>query len=293
MSKITMSATKVRCRRILDSDILAVAELLARGFPARPHKFWLRVLARMSERSPPDNHAKYGYLLESEGTPRGVLLLIYSVVPTTSGPATRCNLSSWYVEPKYRCYASALIMSALKHKDVTYLNVTAAPHTRSTVEAQGFRAYSKGIFVSLPALNFRSGKRQGSILPAEAQPHAAYEPFERDLLLDHQSHGCISFWYETAERAYPFVFRPRAVKGVLPCAQLVYCRSLDDFVSFAPPLGRYLAKLGRALVVVDSNGPLPGIPGIFLRGRMPKFFKGLHAPRLGDLAHTDTALFGV
>ena len=293
LSTLPSSVVRVRCRRIIESDLVSVAELLARGFPARSLRFWLRVLARIGERSPPGNLAKYGYLLESDGVPSGVILLIYSVIRTVAGFTTRCNLSSWYVEPRLRCYANAIVWQALKPKDITYLNVTAAPHTRRTIEAQGFTAYSKGVFIAAPILNPRSTGGHGKIVAPDAVPQAAFEPFERELLLDHASYGCVSLWYETAERAYPFVFRPRVVKGCIPCAQLIYCRGLDDFIQFAKPLGQFLALRGRPLVIINSNGPLPGVVGKFLSGRMPKYFKGPHWPRLGDLAYTEAALFGV
>jgi hypothetical protein len=100
-------------------------------------------------------------------------------------------------------------------------------------------------------------------------------------------------WCETAERAYPFVFRPRLVKAVIPCAQLIYCRDIADFVRFAGPLGRFLARRGRPLVILDANGRIPGLVGLFSRGSMPKYFKGPQRPRLGDLAYTEYALLGV
>ena len=79
----------------------------------------------------------------------------------------------------------------------------------------------------------------------------------------------------------------------MPCAQLIYCRDIADFVRFAGPLGRFLALRGRPFVIVDSNGPIPGLVGIYRRGSMPKYFKGPRRPRLGDLAYTEYALLGV
>jgi len=40
-----------------------------------------------------------------------------------------------------------------------------------------------------------------------------------------------------AERAYPFVFRRRWIRGIVPYAQLIYCSDVADFVRFAGPLG--------------------------------------------------------
>jgi hypothetical protein len=112
------------------------------------------------------------------------------------------------------------------------------------------------------------------------------------LLRDHAAFGCVTFWCVTAERAHPFVFRRRRAKGVLPCAQLIYCRDTADVVRFSGLIGRYLAARGCPLVVIDASGPVPGLPGIYLDGR-PKYFKGPDRPRIGDLAYTEAALFGV
>ena len=48
--------------------------------------------------------------------PVGVLLLIFSDVATSATPNIRCNVSSWYVEPAFRSFASLLVLRALKNK---------------------------------------------------------------------------------------------------------------------------------------------------------------------------------
>src|SRR4029077_10506341 len=131
------------------------------------------------------------------------------------------------------------------------------------------------------------------LLAADHRPDAAHEPFERDLLIEHAGYGCISFLCETRERAHPFVFRPRLVKSVVPCAQLIYCRDVADVVRFAGPIGRFLALRGRPFVVIDANGPIDGLLGRYVDATMPKFVRGPTDPRLGDLADTETALFGM
>ena len=57
--------------------------------------------------------------------------LIFSEVATGATPKIRCNVSSWYVEPAFRSFASLLVLRALKNKDVTYLNISPAPATRA------------------------------------------------------------------------------------------------------------------------------------------------------------------
>lgn len=286
-------APAIRCRQIADNDILAVTDFLARGFPGRDREFWQRALARLRKHEPPPGLPKYGYLLESGGVPVGTILLICSRMRAEDKPALRCNLSTWYVEPAFRSYASLLVSRALTNKDVTYLNVSPAPHTWPIIEAQGFSRYCDGIFVAIPALSGLFHGAGAKILPAAEQPAAPFDPFERELLLQHAELGCMSLWCVTAERAYPFVFRSRRVKNLFPCAQLIYCRALADLVRFAAPLGRYLARHGRPFVIIDANARLPGLIGIYRRGCTPKYFKGPQRPRLGDLAYTEYAVMGV
>ena len=281
----------IRCRQIEESDIDAVAALLTRGFSSRGNEFWRHALDQLTRRDPPEGLPKYGYLLETAGAPVGVILLICAAMPANGTFAPRCNLSSWYVEPAFRAYAPMLVSQALRHKEVTYTNVSAAPHTWPIIEAQGFRRYSDGIFVALPALAF--GGENASVVDAKRPPAIDVDPFEQQTLTQHAAHGCISLWCATKDRAYPFVFRPRLVKGFVPCAQLIYCRDIADFGRFAGPIGRYLAKRGRPIVIVDANDPIPGIVGVFRRGSKPKYYKGPQRPRLGDLAYTEYAILGV
>jgi len=109
----------------------------------------------------------------------------------------------------------------------------------------------------------------------------------------HAQYSCVSLWCETSTDAHPFVFLPRLVKGFVPCAQLIYCRSIDDFVRFRGPVGRFLALRGRPFILIDANGPIPGLAGVYFDAVAPKYFKGLSLPRLGDLAYTEAAMFGI
>jgi hypothetical protein len=283
----------LRCRQIGETDIAAVAALLARGFRNRDRRFWLRAFARLMRREPPPGLPKYGYLMERGGVPVGAILVICTTMRAGEATTTRCNLSSWYVEPEFRAYATLLVSQALRHKDVTYLNVSPAPHTEPIIAAQGFARYCDGIFVAVPLLSGWFGHAGVKVFDAHNNPAVPFDPAERDILLQHSAHGCISLWCATRERAYPFVFRPRLVRAVMPCAQLIYCTDIADVVRFAGPIGRYLALRGRPLVIVDANGPIPGLVGIYRHGSMPKYFKGPQRPRLGDLAYTEYALLGV
>jgi hypothetical protein len=289
---ITKAAgSKIRVREITDADVCGVIDLLTRGFTRHGRRFWVEVLERLNQHIALQGLPKFGYLLESDSTLVGAILLIHSKVSSGADGAIRCCVSSWYVEPSYRGYASFLAAKALKHKDVTYLNITAAPHTRPIAKALGYCQYSSGIFFALPMLNRSTGTAR--VETFDPQRHRDVDPFERELLLSHADYGCICLWVETPEGGESFVFRPRVFKGIVVCAQMVYCRDVDHFVRYAGPIGRYLAARGRPLVMLDANGPIAGLVGKYFDGRTPRYFRGPNRPRLGDLAYTETAMFGV
>jgi len=286
-------ASRLSCRQIGEADIPAVTRLLARGFRKRSRQFWKQAFEQLGKREPPPSLPKYGYMIEREGVPVGALLLICATVRTGGESVTRCNFSSWYVEPEFRAQATWLVSMALRRKDVTYLNVSPAQHTVPIIEAQGFSRYCEGVFVAVPLLSRPLRAEQAKVLDAFQRPEVAFDPSEHDLLLDHASLGCMSLWCVTSERAYPFVFRRRLVKGVIPCVQLIYCRDVADFVRFAAPLGRFLALHAGFLVMINANDPIPGLAGKFFRDKMPKYFRGPQRPALGDLAYTEIAVLGV
>jgi hypothetical protein len=290
----TVSARKIRCREINVGDVGAVADLLTRGFPDRRRAYWLAGLQRQAARSVPEGYPRYGYLLEAAGAVVGVLLLMYSSKVSGAEPAPTCNVASWYVEPQFRNQASLLSAIALKHKHVTYVNVTPAPPTWPILEAQGYKRYCNGLFFALPALS-RGGETIAVVKPDTPKPDDL-SAAEFDLLTRHAGYGCLSLVCHTVNGAMPFVFaafRIRQGRIGLPAMQLTYCRSFDDFVACAGAIGRFLLVRGKPLVIVDANGPIQGLVGMYSDARGQKYFKGPNPPRLGDLADTEFALYGI
>ncbi len=287
--------SRVCTRQIEPTDLGAVIDLLDRGFQFRRNRsFWQNVVAGLENHTGPAGLPKFGYLLIVDGKPVGVILLICATPGTNQHrDAIRCNLSSWYVEPAYRNYAALLASRALRHRNVTYLNISPAANTRPIVEAQGYSCFSNGLFVAFPALQRRTIGTEATLIPADRDPQAQFELFERDLLRAHATYGCLCFWCATPERAYPFVFRRRFAKKAMPYAQLIYCRDIADIARFPGQIGRFLLRHGCAMAAIDANEAVPGLAGAYLDGLMPKYFKGPHRPRLGDLAYTEAALFGM
>jgi hypothetical protein len=291
-----MLAVKPRIREILESDLDAVGDLLTRGFVHRKREYWLGGLQRQATRSLPPGVPRFGYLLESQGAPVGCLLMVYSTRIVDGEAAMFCNLSSWYVDPAFRNYAALFASMSQKRKDVTYFNVTPAASTWPIIEAQGFQLYCRGLHFSLPALS-RSGRGMTiEAVTADTLVVRGLPGGDLELLKRHAEYGCLSLVCHTDGNALPFVFFPlRKRRGVIPvpAMELGYCRSIDDYVRCAGAIGRYLLRRGKPIMIADANGPMAALPGIYTEVRGRKYFKGPHRPRLGDLADTELAIYGL
>jgi hypothetical protein len=289
-------AQKLRCREIADADLEAVAELLTRGFIGRPRQYWLQGLRRQAAGRVPDGYPRFGYMLDHDGMPVGVLLLLYSARNSGSETTIVCNLSSWYVEPAFRNYAPLLTKIAQRNQEVTYLNISPATWTWRIIETQGFTSYCSGLFFSIPALSRATpGMTIETILP-DSRSIAGLSEAEVESLTRHARYGCLSLVCRTPGRGpFPFILLPMRIRRgwiAPPAMQLIYCRDVAEFVECAGGIGRALIRHGKISVIIDANGPVPGLVGIYSSARGRKYFKGPHRPRLADLTDTELVLYG-
>lgn len=291
-----MAAQKLRCREISESDLDAVADLLTRGFFGRSRDYWMQGLRRQAAREVPTNYPRFGYLLDHDGTPVGVLLLLYSSRIRGGETAIQCNLSSWYVEPAFRNYAPLLTKIAQRHNEVTYLNISPAAWTWPIIEAQGFNSYCSGLFFSIPILSRVARGMTVETVTADTKAVEGLSEQEVELLAGHAAYGCRSLVCRTAAGApLPFILIPMRIrKGWIapPAMQLVYCRDVAGFVECAGAIGRTLLRHGKISVLLDANGPVPGLAGFFSSARGRKYFKGPRPPPLADLTDTELVLYG-
>jgi hypothetical protein len=281
---------QLHCREIGAEDLDRIVDLLTTGYGIRGRDFWTRRIRRLSEYSAPSGFPKYGYLLDYNGAPVGVIFTIFSPIIVNNAKTVRCYLANWYVEPKYRSYAVMLASHAVKNKHVTYRIGTPIQYTLPILQALGYKQFCKGRFVSVPMLSFRSDNAHVKLVAPNRNADDNIQSPEVELLLGHARYGCISLTCLSTEGEYPFIFQPRLKAGVLPFARLVYCRDLGDFVRFAGPLGRFLIGRGFPLVVLDTNGPIPGLIGKY-SSSFPKYFKGPDQPRLEDSTYSARVIF--
>lgn len=284
----------IRCREIETTDLAAVADLLTRGFQIRSRDYWMEGLRRASEREVPEGFPRFGYMLDHEGMPVGVLLLIYTERDDGGGTCIRCNVSSWYVEAAFRSYASMLTKVAQRHEHVTYFNISPSYRTWPTIEAQGFRAYCGGSFFSFPALSRSEKGMRVEVVQREAQAIDGLSKADVALLARHAAYGCLGLVCRAADgRGFPFVLQPMRIRRIaLPAMQLIYCRDVADYVACAGVIGRFLLRRGNILVALDANGRMKDLVGFYREPSGRKYFKGPQRPRLADLSDTELVIYG-
>jgi hypothetical protein len=291
-----MPAVKPRFREILESDLDAIGDLLTRGFQHRSREYWMRGLRHQGTRPLPPDAPRYGYLLEHDGVPVGCLLMIYLSKMIEGESAICCNVSSWYVDPAFRNYAALFASMTQKRKKITYFNVTPAVATWPILEAQGFVPYCRGLYFSVPALSRGGRGMTVEAVTTDTRSVAGLPDADLEMLKRHAGYGCLSLVCRTAQAALPFIFFSlRKRRGIipLPAMQLGYCRSIADYIDSGAAIGRYLLRRGKPIIIVDATGALAELPGIYSEARGRKYYKGPHQPRLGDLADTELAIYGM
>jgi hypothetical protein len=283
---------RVRCRQIDDTDIDAISNLLWKSGFGGSRDFWLSGLKQLKRHPSALGFPKYGYLLEVNYIPVGVLLLI--TVPTTEkgDEKIKCNVSSWFVWPAFRGYGSLLVKHALSRKDATYYNISPRPHTFELLRAQGYTRYSNGRFIFVPALRLDVWSARVERIQAIINIEFGLSPYEIRVLLDHAMYGCMSLVVTVGHDRYPFVFQIGIKNRIIRIATLIYCRDIANLSFLAGPLGRFLAKRGIFFIIMDANDKSRKLFGLYRPGS-PKYYKGPDRPRLGDLAYSERVLLNI
>lgn len=286
--KMSRTSKRVNCREIVVADLERIVDLMTDAYRVRSRDLWARRMRRLEQHVSPEGYPRFGFVLECEEALVGIIFTTFSSIFVDGQGKSRCYLSNWYVAPEFRTYASLLAARALQFKTVTYRIGTPIEHVRPIFQAQGHTVCCRGRFIAAPLLSRRSeGARIDSV---GASLDEGVEDWERELLLRHAGFGCFSLISRSATGVHPFVFHPRVKAGVIRFARLVYCRDRSDFVRLSAPLGRYLAARGYLLVVLDADGPIPGLIGSY-SDKFPKYYKGPDMPRLCETAYSTKIIF--
>jgi hypothetical protein len=151
------------------------------------------------------------------------------------------------------------------------------------------------LFFSVPRLARAMRGMTVETVSADASAIDGLDRFETDLLVRHAGYGCLSLVCRTGAGVFPFIFMPlRIRRGWIapPAMQLVYSRDVAQFIACAGAIGRRLLRHGKLAVLLNANGPIPGLAGVYTEARGRKYFRGPHRPSLSDLTDTEFVLYG-
>jgi len=274
----------MRIREIDAADLPEVISLLREGFPRRSRAHWENAFQHLQRRPQVSGFPRFGYAIEAGGL-QGVMLLLTSEL----GNGIRSNLSSWYVRPAYRSYASFLFRRTLKQPDTVFLDISPSEEALPITEVFGFRAYTGGAVLFTPDLALRRGG--GRVRGLRRQTLESLPTALASAIVAHLDYGCAALELEDATGTEIALYRIKSLKRLVPCAQFVH-GSTPRLGALAGPLMRMLLRRGIPLALVDAAPALDPVAGWLMPKRDIRYARGEPVPATGDLLETELAIFG-
>lgn len=247
--------------------------LLARGFPMRTPAFWARGLDRLMAHHHAEGLGPVGQILTVKGEPAGIMLTIRS---RRADGGTVVNLSSWYVEPRYRLLGPKMLTRILDEPADRFTDLTPSPAVTDMIGRFGFvQRHAGALLVALPVAALSPA---GGVRIVESPPDAA----DASLLAGHKDLGCLVMRVASDEGETPLVISVAHRRG-LPVARLVYAQDLAAVRAAIGPLARHLLARGLPLLELPAN-PGDRVPGGWFNTRArPTFVRG--APPAAEVDH--------
>ena len=274
-------------REITDADLEAVRKLLVEGFPGRSNDYWKKGLTNLGSLPLVEGFPRYGYLVDADHAPQGVLLTITS---DRGVAGVRTSFSSWYVRERYRHLALLLFRHALQLKNTTFLNPSPSDHVVPIVKAFGFEPYTAGMVMLDVRTAMRGRSARGTVRRLGVDDLADLAERERQVADDHLRMGCDVLRLQTDARDGLLIHRRKWIKRSLPCSQAILADP-ELMIELAGPVMRALAGRGSLLALCDvGQTEKPATGRVFPRGI--RYFKGAAPPPVGDLSYSELAVFG-
>jgi hypothetical protein len=274
-------------REITDDDLEAVHELLVEGFPLRSKDYWTQGLANLQHLPHVEGFPRYGYLIDADHAPQGLLLTITS---ERGAHGVRTNFSSWYVREGYRHFALLLFRHALELENTTFINPSPSEQVVPILKTFGFEPYTAGLLVLDLRTAMRGRSARAAVQRLGIGDLTDLSERESQIAEDHLRMGCEVLRIETDDRAALLIHRRKWVRRVVPCSQVILCDP-DLMIDLAGPVMRALAGRGSLLALCDiDQSAKPAIGRVSPRGI--RYFKGATPPPAGDLSYSELAVFG-
>lgn len=243
----------MRMQPIDDTCMSEAAALLSRGFPDRGPEFWNTALERLSAYRKSAKTGPIGQLMLVEEKPAGVILTIGSRRSDPNVPPNFVNLSSWYVDERYRWLAPRMLQQVVAEKSLTYTDLSPSAETRIVNERLGFTTVSEGVFLfPLPWAAIRCRRTQARVLSFSHIPKNALSDEDYAMLAQHRDLGCVAAALDVDGRHYPLLFYPTRRMG-LSVARLLFAESRMLVTDNLRLIARFLLREGVLFLTVHAN----------------------------------------
>jgi hypothetical protein len=242
----------VQLRAIDDACIADAIALLSRGFPERAPSFWTSGLERLLAYRARTGVGPIGQLMLVGGQPVGVILTIESRRRHDTGERTLVNLSSWFVEAKYRWLAPQMLRSVVADASVVYTDLSPSLETSIINERLGFSLVSRGVllfFLPWSALWPRSDAR---VVPFDLIPSGALGSAQHELLAHHQELGCISAALQLGDGYHPLILHTPRRKS-FRVARLLFGESRRQINGNMAAIARFLMRRGIMFLTMHAD----------------------------------------
>jgi hypothetical protein len=247
----------LQMRAIEDADLPVTAELLTRGFPSRTRAFWDIGLARIADYCRSVDGGPIGQLLVADGSPVGVLLAIKSTDMRGGPPIV--NLSSWFVEEKYRWFAPRMLQKSIVDPSLTYTDISPSPEAVRLNTHLGFRMVPEKLLLFALPWAWATGKRTGKVIPFDRIPGGALNDDVRQRMAGHVALGCLAAAVEAGGRYHPLIFNIVPRKKI-PVARLILAESATLVADNIGGIAGFLLARGIGLMMlqVGKDMKMPG-----------------------------------
>ena len=278
----------------IDNANMALAlDLLVRGFPHRPLRFWEQALERVARYNECSGRRTFGRLLTARGKPVGAMLTLSDNSQLADGAQyTVTNLSSWYVDPDHRWLAPLMLRDMVRGEGegIVFTDLTPSDRVLPMLPPLGFRPLNAGIAAVALPLAAMSPRGDARVTGLEGLEDDALIPETRARLQRNVEFGAIAAVLRIDDKHYPLLFVSRKLRQC-PAAQLIYCEDNEQLAKGISAVARFLLKKGKTVLLIDV--PLNRqAPGLHFLNRGLKFAKGGCFDNRTDYAGSELLIVG-
>lgn len=276
----------MRLQPIDDAHFGEAVAILARGFPDRSPSFWEQGLRRLAEYRKETGGPPIGQMLVVDDQAVGVILTIASKRHDGARSRDVVNLSSWYVDEKYRWLAPRMLESVVADDTVVFTDLSPNEHTAKINERLGFRTAAEGVFLFFLPWGAIFGRARGQVVPWEKIPHDALPAAESALLARHRDLGCIAAALYDGRRYQPLLFQPSRRMG-LPVARLLLAPSRQVVADHILGIARFLLRRGLFFLSLHGDSITTAAGGILWNRSASVQVKGKWDPDRVDHTYSE------